>query len=48
MISVISPIKYYDNEQSILSRIVSSGELDSKDVIRESTFSCKESEKHDQ
>ena len=48
MISVISPITYYDNERSRMSRIGSSGELVFKDVIRESTQSCVGSVKHDQ
>ena len=48
MISVISPIKYGDNERSRLSRIGSSGELVFKDVIRKSTISCVWREKHDQ
>ena len=46
MISVISPIKYGDNERCILSGIGSSGELVFKDVI--SIVSCEASEKHDQ
>ena len=48
MISVISPIKYGDNERSRLSGIGSSGELVFKDVIREITKSCVGSAKHDQ
>ena len=35
MISVISPIKYGDNERSIFSGIGSSGEFVFKDFIRE-------------
>ena len=48
MISVISLIKYVDNERSRLSGIGSSGELICKDVIRESTKSCVGRVKHDQ
>ena len=48
MISMISPIKYGDNERSRLSGIGSSGELVFKDIIRESTKSCVGSVKHDQ
>ena len=47
MISVISPIKYGDNERSRLSGIGLSGELVFKDVIRESTMACMGSVKHD-
>ena len=39
MISVISPIKYGDNEQSRLNGIGSSGELDVLDFIRYSRSS---------
>ena len=48
MSSVISPIKYGDNEHSRLSGIGSSRELVFKDVIRESIKSCVVSVKYDQ
>ena len=44
--SVISPIKYGDNEQIRLSGIRSSREMILKDIIRDSTMSCVGSEKH--
>ena len=48
MNSVISSIKYSDNERIRLSGIGPSGKLIFKDVIRESTTSCVVSVKHDQ
>ena len=48
MISVISPIKYGDNERGRLSGIGSSGEFVFKDVIRENIKSCVISVKYDQ
>ena len=46
MISVISPIKYGDNERSRLSGIGSSGVLICKDVTRDNTMSRVRGETH--